>query len=79
METIAWIGSLCLTLCGLPMTIETFKNKRIKINDYFLLLWFIGEVATLIYVVYKREHALSLNYISNILFILVILKYRTKQ
>lgn len=76
METIAWIGSLCLALCGLPMAIEAFKNKRIKINGYFLLLWFIGEVATLIYVVYKREQALSLNYISNIIFILVILKYR---
>lgn len=78
MEIVAWIGSVLLALCGLPIAIEAIREKKSDINLLFLLMWGGGEILTLIYVIYKKEGALTFNYMTNLVFILIVLWYRFK-
>lgn len=79
MEIVSWLGSILLACCGAPIAWEAYKNKKSDINLWFLGMWGLGEVFTLIYVVYKKEGALTFNYLSNLLFILIVLKYRFRR
>lgn len=76
METISWLGSFLLAACGAPLAWQTFKDKKSNISISFLYCWFFGEIFTVIYTIYKKEDALTFNYLSNIFFILIILKYK---
>lgn len=77
---IGWIGSACLALCGLPMVIKTYKEGHANgVSLYFLLLWFIGEVLSLIYSLDKDVLPLLFNYGFNILFISIVLYYKLKK
>jgi len=76
MEILSWIGSFLLAICGAPIAYDAYKNKRSDISTAFIMLWFFGELFTLIYVVYKQENALTFNYFSNIMFIGVVIYYK---
>jgi uncharacterized protein with PQ loop repeat len=76
MEIISWIGSILLALCGLPIAVEAIRKRKSDINLGFLTMWLFGEIFTLVYVVYKQESALTFNYLSNIIFIAIVLRYR---
>lgn len=79
MEIISWIGSLLLAMCGLPLAIEAIKTKQCNISNSFLAMWGLGELFVVIYTVYKNESALTFNYISNIVFISILLYYKVKN
>ena len=79
MEIISWIGSFLLAICGLPIAWEAYKTKRSDISTSFLVLWGLGEILTAIYVIYKQENALTFNYLSNILFIAVVVYYKFRR
>lgn len=76
MELIGWISSLCLACCGIPLAWDSLINKHSSgISKKFLWLWFVGEVAGVIYCVYLGSYPLIFNYGFNILLISPVLYY----
>lgn len=77
MDNIGWIGSLLLAFCGLPQAITAIKTKSGKgISWIFLIMWFIGELFTLIYIWPKSDMPLIINYSANLAFLLIIIYYK---
>lgn len=79
MEIIGWIGSVLLAFCGLPQAIESYKTKSSAgLTWGFLLMWFVGEIFTVIYIIPKWHWPLLFNYTANIIFLSIILYYKIK-
>lgn len=79
METLGWIGSIMLALCGLPQAIESFRTKSSDgLTWGFLLLWAFGEIFTFAYIMPKMDLPLLLNYTANIIFLAIIIYYKMK-
>lgn len=79
METIGWIGSLLLAFCGLPQAWESYKTKNSDgLTWSFLLMWGVGEIFTIIYIIPKWHWPLIFNYTANIIFISIIVYYKIK-
>lgn len=77
METIGWIGSILLAFCGLPQAIESWKTKNSDgLTWGLLLMWFWGEIFTIIYIIPKWHWPLIFNYTANIIFLLIIIYYK---
>ena len=75
-EVIGWMGSILFSICGVPQVIKTFKTKRADdLSHMFLWFWFLGEILTLIYIVYtdiQKENyhfPLYFNYIFNLIIV----------
>lgn len=74
---LGWLGSLCLSICGLPQAWMSFKEKNSQgISWGFLLLWGFGELFGIAYVLDKMDAPLVMNYATNILIVGVILYYK---
>ena len=73
--TLGWAGSLLLALCAIPQAYKSFTEKRtVGISPAFLWMWLSGEMMASIYVFCEKYSLpLMLNYISNIILILIIL------
>lgn len=79
METIGWIGSILLAFCGLPQAIESFKTKNSDgLTWGFLIMWGLGELFTIVYIIPKWHWPLIFNYTANIIFISIIVYYKIK-
>jgi uncharacterized protein with PQ loop repeat len=79
METIGWIGSILLAFCGLPQAIESYKTKSSAgLTWGFLIMWFVGEILTVIYIIPKWHWPLIFNYTANIFFLSIILYFKIK-
>ena len=78
MNNFSLIGSILLAICGLPIAYEAWKSKSSDVNLPFLLIWLSGEIFTWVYVIYKEEWYLTINYSFNILFIGIVLYYKFK-
>ena len=79
MEYIGWIGSILLAFCGLPQAIESYKTKSSEgLTWSFLIMWGVGEIFTIIYILPKWHWPLIFNYTANIIFIGIILYYKIK-
>ncbi len=77
MEIIGWIGSIAFTICAIPFAVDVYKQGRADhITSLGLFLWVLGEICTLIYVVWQRDWPLVLNYIGNLLSLMVIVKFK---
>lgn len=76
-ETIGWMGAICFAFCALPQAIQSFRTKSSQgINGYFLLLWVVGEVLTLIYILGTTvQLPLVFNYVFNLACLAVIVRY----
>lgn len=78
-EAIGWIGGILFALCAIPQAYECHKVKGSTLNKPFLLMWFFGEILTIAYVLLietdKTKLPLLLNYVVNILCLLVIMRY----
>jgi uncharacterized protein with PQ loop repeat len=78
-EYIGWIGSILLAFCGLPQAIESYKTKNSDgLTWGFLIMWGVGEIFTIIYIIPKWHWPLIFNYTANIIFIGIILYYKIK-
>lgn len=74
---LGWIGSLCLSICGLPQAWVSFKEKNSDgISWGFLILWGFGELFGIAYVIDKMDAPLITNYAANILIIGVITYFK---
>jgi uncharacterized protein with PQ loop repeat len=79
METIGWIGSILLAFCGLPQAWESYRTKSSAgLTWSFLIMWGVGEIFTIIYILPKWHWPLIFNYTANLVFISVILFYKIK-
>jgi len=76
MEVINWVANGALAVCGVPLAYKAWKEKGIEINAAFLSLWTIGELGVVAYVISKQEWALTMNYVCNIICIMVVWFYR---
>ena len=76
-ELIGWLGSILFALCGLPQAFSCYKEGSAKgLSWTFLLMWFFGEILTIIYIFPSKQYPLLFNYMCNLLSLLVILKYK---
>lgn len=75
---IGWLGSILLAFCGAPQAFKSFREGHSEGLDItFLILWTFGELFTF-YAVFIQIHSsyLMFNYGANLLFLLVIWKYK---
>jgi uncharacterized protein with PQ loop repeat len=80
METIGWMGSILFAICGLPQAIQCAKDGHARgLNWFFLLAWLGGEILTIIYVWPKSDWPLLANYMVNLVFLAVMLRYKIKE
>jgi uncharacterized protein with PQ loop repeat len=79
MEYIGWIGSILLAFCGLPQAIESYRTKNSDgLTWGFLIMWGVGEIFTVVYIIPKWHWPLIFNYVANLVFISIILYYKIK-
>lgn len=79
-ENLAWVGSILLALCAIPQAFMSYRNGHSDgISWGFVLLWFFGEVFTIGYVIKESAVPLIVNYAANILFLLIIIRYKIWQ
>lgn len=79
MEYIGWIGGILLAFCGLPQAWESYKTKNSDgLTWGFLIMWGVGELFTIVYVIPKWHWPLIFNYTANIIFISIIVYYKIK-
>jgi len=77
MEFIGWAGSILLAFCGLPQAIESYKTKNSDgLTWGFLIMWGVGELFTIVYIIPKMHLPLIFNYAANIIFISIIVYYK---
>ena len=80
MDNIGWIGSILMAFCGLPQAIESYKTKSSRgLSWGFLIMWFSGELLTLIYILPKMDLPLLFNYTANIIFLIIIIYYKLRD
>lgn len=79
LETAGWLGGALLAACGLPQAIKSYRQKHsYGLSLWFLLMWLLGEILVLAYVLPKWHWPLILNYTANIILVAVILYYRLR-
>ena len=77
MDNVGWLGSILLAFCGLPQAIESYKTKNSDgLTWGFVLMWFVGEICTFIYIIPKMDLPLLFNYSANIMFLIIIIYYK---
>jgi len=71
------IGAILFAFCGLPQAITCIKTGNSRgLSWTFLIMWFFGEIFTIIYILPKQDYILLGNYILNFAFLLIMLKYK---
>lgn len=81
MQTIDIIGTvaaIAFAVCGLPQAIKSYREKHSDgMSMSFILLWLLGEVCMITYVVAKVPDVILLvNYVGNLLFVWIIFYYK---
>ena len=80
LELIGWISGAMLAICGIPQAIKIIKtNDTSSLSMMFLVLWFLGEVFGIIYVLPKEHSPLIFNYGFNTLLSGFMLFYKIKN
>lgn len=76
-EILGWSGSILLAFCGLPQAVQSFRTGSSDgVNWGLILMWGVGEVLVLLYVLPRMDWPLLFNYAANIVFISVIAYYK---
>lgn len=80
LESVGWIGSLTFALSGLPQAYHSVITGQSQgISPGFLILWFLGEVFTILYVSVKfygnYPKPLLFNYLVNLISLFIISYY----
>jgi uncharacterized protein with PQ loop repeat len=75
----AYLGSILLAICAAPLAYRAYHDGHSKgVDGLFLLIWTLGEIFTLSYVLYTWDLPLILNYGLNLVFIGVVVYYKLK-
>lgn len=78
MKMISVIGSLLLAFCSVPELIRTLKNKKCGIGWGMIIMWYLGELCVLSYVLYRQEYILSFNYALNIAIVSIMVYFKVE-
>lgn len=78
MDVVGLVGSICFAICGVPAALDAWRRKGCCYPWSFLLLWLVGEVLTSAYVLYLGNWILMINYVVNLICLLVIIRYNRK-
>jgi len=75
---IGWLGSIALAFCACPQALRAYRDGHAKgLDPTFLILWTLGELFTLLAVLKDASFAyLVFNYSANLVFLLVIWRYK---
>jgi uncharacterized protein with PQ loop repeat len=78
LDIIGWLGSICFAICALPQAYSSWKHKNSDgISWGFLILWLVGEVLTLTYILLTTAQLpLIANYCLNFVFLVVIIWFK---
>lgn len=72
-----WLSTICFSLCGAPQAYLSYRNKHSDgVSWGLLILWTLGEIFGLIYMVPKADFPIIVNYLVNLLWLSVILRYK---
>lgn len=71
------IGSICFSVSAVPEVWSAFKTHYVGVTHGTLMLWSIGELCSLIYVIFKdRDKIQIMNYFFNLMCIAVLIYYK---
>ena len=74
-----WLGSILLAICAVPLAYRSLVDGHSKgVDTLFLVIWTLGEICTLTYVLYNWDLPLILNYGLNLVFIGIVVYYKVK-
>lgn len=76
-EILGWIGSIAFAVCAAPQAYDSWKKGNSRgITWGFFILWSVGEVFTLLYILPTGKLPLIVNYLVNLMFLIVIGYYK---
>lgn len=76
-EMIGWIGSIAFAVSAIPQMIKSYEDKNSDGLAWgLLILWIIGELFSLLYVIPLKQYPMITNYVVNSIFLFVILYYK---
>ena len=79
LEYVGILGSSLLALCAVPEVISSIRKGYCGSSTSFLLTWGVGECLTFYYVNNtSKDLYLMANYTINLVFILILMYYKTK-
>ena len=70
------VGSVFLALCGFPEAIRCYINKSCSLGWPMLIMWFIGEICVIVYAIQIKQYVLCINYVANLVFLLIMMRYK---
>jgi uncharacterized protein with PQ loop repeat len=80
MHTIGLVGNLCLAFCAIPQAYKSLHTgKADGLSFWFLLLWYLGEICTLIYVIDMLNFLFFINYFINVVCLSIIIAVKVKN
>lgn len=78
-ELCGWFGAICLACCAIPQArMSLVQGHAHGVSSGLLWLWSLGEIFTLIFLVYQPvlNWPLIMNYTANIIFVSVIVWFK---
>ncbi|NDA33116.1 MAG: PQ-loop repeat-containing protein [Betaproteobacteria bacterium] len=77
LDIIGWLGGLMLAFSAVPQALESYRCKNSNgLTWPFLMMWFLGEVFMIVYIVPKGDIILIANYAINLFLVAIILRYK---
>lgn len=71
------VGALILALASLPQALKSIVDGHSNgLSHGLLWMWFVGEILMLIYSIMQFDIVYLLNYMINLIFVLILLKYK---
>lgn len=68
LELLGWLGGILFAGCAIPQAYKSYKEGHsLGISWGLLIMWGLGEVFTLLYVIPKLDFPLIINYTCNLL------------
>ena len=76
-EIFGILSTLAFATCAMPQVVECWKNKHAHgVSIWFLILWFLGELFGMIYMIEVKNIIIFVNYIINMICTIIIAYYK---
>ena len=79
MNKLGWVGAILLSFCAVPEVIRSLRTETCSLSWGLLMMWGLGELLTLISVIYLVPTGwLILNYSVNLVCITILVRFKLK-